>query len=174
MAEITKNILEKSEFYELPNSYNKTSIYLLAQTPKVLFIYWEVAKQDKEDLITKYGTDFFEKTTPVLLIHNITNNYSFEVEINDFTSNWYLSVSDSSCNFNVELTRRFKNKLICIAKSNQLELPNDHILIENSNKKIQFMDVKTNSIFTKTVQHNYSNEICEIHKEEILANPSSF
>ena len=43
----------------------------------------------------QYGDNFFETTKPVLIVHNDSLNYSFEVEINDFANSWYLHVNDS-------------------------------------------------------------------------------
>ena len=83
---ITTNIVE---YYDLPQKYNKTIVKILAQTPKTLFIYWEISDDDIEKFKKDYGENFFEATKPVLIVHNDTLNYSFEVEINDFANSWY-------------------------------------------------------------------------------------
>ena len=51
-------------------------------------------------------TTSFSKTKPVLIIHNETMNYSFEIEINDFANSWYLHVNDADCKYVIELGRR--------------------------------------------------------------------
>ena len=71
-----------SEYYDLPFRYNKTVVKVLAQTPKTLFVYWEISDDDIEKFKKQYGDNFFETTKPVLIIHNDTLNYSFEVEDN--------------------------------------------------------------------------------------------
>lgn len=94
------------EYYDLPYKYNKTVVKILAQTPTNLFVYWEISDEDREKLKEQYGEYFFEITKPVLVIHNITMNYSFEIDINDFANSWYFHVNDSSCEYQIELGRR--------------------------------------------------------------------
>ena len=72
---------------------------------------------------------------PVLIIHNETMNYSFEIEINDFANSWYIQVNDANCKYNVELGRRpnqylseLKEPYVYISSSNPMDFPNDHIL----------------------------------------------
>lgn len=98
--------LNKSEYYDLPLKYNKTVVKLLAQTPKTLFVYWEISDDDIKRFKEQYGDNFFESTRPVLIVHNDTLNYSFEVPINDFANSWYLHVNDSKSDYRIELGRR--------------------------------------------------------------------
>ena len=161
------------EYYDLPYKYNKTVVKILAQTPTNLFVYWEISDEDREKLKEQYGEYFFEITKPVLVIHNLTMNYSFEIDINDFANSWYFHVNDSSCEYKIELGRRpipinynympqydvekngpinpVKTPYIYISSSNNLESPNDHILFNNQNK-IYFRNVKTNQIIEKDVK----------------------
>ena len=103
---VSKKKIEILEYYDLPYRYNQTVVKLLAQTPTTLFVYWDISDSDRENLIKSYGEKFFEETKPVLIIHNETNNYSFEVDINDFANSWYLHIPDSKCVYNIELGRR--------------------------------------------------------------------
>lgn len=146
-----------AEYYDLPQKYNKTVVKVLAQTPKTLFIYWEISDDDIEKFKKDYGDNFFETTKPVLIIHNDTLNYSFEVEINDFANSWYLHVNDSKSDYRIELGRRpfqvnenIKSDYIYITSSNEIESPNDHILFNNSQKMVYFRNVKTNVETSKT------------------------
>ena len=140
------------EYYDLPYSYNQTVVKVLAQTPKTLFVYWEISEADKEKFKEQYGENFFETTKPVLIIHNDTLNYSFEVEINDFANSWYLHVNDSKADYRIELGRRYfnnsnsnnSNNYVYVTTSNEIESPNDHILFDNSQKMVYFRNVKTN------------------------------
>lgn len=183
------------EYYDLPERYNQTVIKVLAQTPKTLFIYWEISDDDIKKYKEQYGENFFETTKPVLIIHNDTLNYSFEVEINDFANSWYLHVNDSKSDYRIELGRRpiFNNSnqkedYICISSSNEIESPNDHILFNNSQKMVYFKNIKTNQEIQKPVsslsfmknmgkiydiydlyQELYKNE----NNLENLSNPSS-
>ena len=70
------------EYYDLPATYNQTTVKLLFQTPKKLFVYWEISEADKQNYFDEKGNDFFETTTPYLVVGNKTKNYSFEIEIN--------------------------------------------------------------------------------------------
>lgn len=183
------------EYYDLPQKYNQTVVKVLAQTPKTLFIYWEISDDDIEKFKKDYGENFFETTKPVLIIHNDTLNYSFEVEINDFANSWYLHVNDSKSDYRIELGRRpfqinenIKTDYIYITSSNEIESPNDHILFNNSQKMIYFRNVKTNVetvkpftslSFIKNMGKIY--EIYDLYQElykneeniEDLTNPSS-
>ncbi len=146
------------EYYDLPYKYNKTMVKVLAQTPTTLFIYWEISDDDIENYKKEYGENFFETSKPVLIIHNNTLNYSFEVEINDFANSWYLHVDNSKSDYTIELGRRpikynenFKKDYLYITASNTIEAPNDHILFDHSQKMIYFKNVKTNKISSKDI-----------------------
>ena len=148
----TKKQIELIEYYDLPYSYNKTVIKLLAQTPTSLFVYFEISDDDKKDFIAQYGTNFFSETKPVLIVHNETMNYTFEVEINDFANCWYFHVNDAKCKYDIKLARKYLNtsnnefkNYIYVTSSNELESPNDHILFNNINNMVYFKNVKNNN-----------------------------
>ncbi len=152
--------LDILEYYDLPYTYNQTVVKILAQTPKTLFVYWEISDDDRKNYIKQYGSDFFEKTKPVLIIHNLTMNYTFEIEINDFANCWYFNVNDEKCEYSVELGRRLKdytnyveipNNYLYVTSSNKIESPNGHILFEKSQNVIFFRNVKTNKTFSKNI-----------------------
>ena len=173
-AALEEKVPKKSDFveyYDLPYRYNQTIVKLLAQTPTNLFVYWDISDADRENFKKQYGYDFFEKTRPILIVHNDTMNYSFEVEINDFANCWYLHVNDSNCDYRIELGRKpvvgyvqnwqpteedlkdenseinkYPSKPIdrdyfYITTSNQLESPNDHILF-NKNSAPQSIQIR--------------------------------
>ena len=152
------------EYYDLPFKYDKTVVTILAQTPTNLFIYWEISDDDRNKLKEQYGEYFFEITKPVLIIHNLTKEYSFEIDINDFANSWYVNVADSDCEYKIELGRRPTDinynympqydvekqgpiepvtiPYIYISSSNELISPNDRVLF-NWSDKIYFRNVKT-------------------------------
>lgn len=148
--EATKKKIEIVEYYDLPDRYNQTLVKVLAQTPKTLFIYWEISENDREHYRKQYGENFFETTKPVLIIHNDTLGYQFEIEINDFANSWYLHVADSKCDYRIELGRRpivktenLNADYIYISMSNGIESPNDKILFDKNQNMVYFKNVQT-------------------------------
>ena len=141
------------EYYDLPNNYNQTVVKVLFQTPKKLFVYWEISESDRAKLLEEHGADFFYHSTPYLIVRNDTKNYSFEIEINDFANSWYFDVPDSKCDYSVELIRRHHetNDVIQIRASNELEVPNNHILFEQNRREIFFINVKNNNVYSKDI-----------------------
>lgn len=153
-----KKPIEIVESYDLPYRYNETIVKILYQTPDTLFVYWDIADSDRENYIKQYGENFFNITRPVLIIHNDTMNYSFEVPINDFANSWYLHINDSKCDYRVELGRRpnyyneevtkeieanIPTDYIYVSTSNEIESPNDHVLFNtNENNTIRVRNVK--------------------------------
>ncbi len=152
-----KVVLANVEYYDLPYRYNETTVKILAQTPTMLFIYWDISDDDRASYKEKYGEDFFNNTKPVLLVTNKTMNYSFEVEINDFANSWYLHVNDADCDYSVELGRRpiYINSnidnYIHVSSSNDMEMPNNHILFDKLGKSVFFKNVKNNFIEEKEI-----------------------
>ena len=151
------------EYYDLPYRYNQTVVKVLAQTPTNLFIYWDISDKDRENYKAQYGENFFETTKPVLIIHNTTINYSFEVDINDFANSWYLHVNDAKCDYQIELGRRpikenpkIHTDYIYISTSNDIESPNDHILFNKEQKMVYFKNVKTGVQIEKPISANIS------------------
>lgn len=140
-----KNIVKENklvEYYDLPYRYNQTIVKILAQTPKTLFVYWDISDKDRKNYIKQYGENFFESTKPVLIVHNTTMNYTFEIEINDFANCWYFDINDEKCEYSVELGRRPKyeapveipNNYLTITSSNKIESPNRSYFVWKSTK----------------------------------------
>lgn len=182
------------EYYDLPYRYNQTVVKVLAQTPTNLFVYWDIADSDREIFKKEYGYDFFDKTRPVLIVHNETMNYAFEVDINDFANSWYLHVNDANCDYKIELGRKpiynyvqrevgeleqkdlnsdfnkYPSKPIdkdyfYVTISNDIDAPNNHILAEDYNKPI-------NSVLIKNVKSNteYTKNIDNLPISKYLNN----
>ena len=152
------------EYYDLPYRYNQTVVKVLAQTPNNLFIYWDISDKDRNNYKQQYGENFFENTKPVLIVHNDTLNYSFEVDINDFANSWYLHINDAKCDYRIELGRRPITKLeknentnyIYISSSNEIEAPNDHVLFNKNQNIVYFKNTKTGTVSNKKISANIS------------------
>lgn len=154
-------LAEVVEYYDLPYRYNETIVKILYQTPETLFVYWDISDSDRENYIKQYGENFFNITRPVLIVHNDTMHYSFEISINDFANSWYLHINDSKCDYRVELGRRpnyyneeatkeIQEKIhtdyIHVSTSNGIESPNDHVLFNtNENNTIKIRNVKNHN-----------------------------
>ena len=154
-------LAEVVEYYDLPYRYNETIVKILYQTPETLFVYWDISDSDRENYIKQYGENFFNITRPVLIIHNDTMHYSFEIPINDFANSWYLHINDSKCDYRVELGRcpnyyseeaakeiqeKIRTDYIYVSTSNEIESPNDHVLFNtNENNTIKIRNVKNHN-----------------------------
>ena len=193
------NTVSIVEYYDLPLRYNQTIVKILAQTPNILFVYWDIADTDRKSFIEHYGNNFFKETKPVLIIHNETMNYSFEVEINDFANSWYLYINDADCKYSIELGRRplayvstVKEEYIYVSSSNEIDSPNNHILFERFNPNVTYKNLKNGNItkrdFSSLSKYKNMQEIYNIYdlyktiyKDELfgeiinenLTNPSS-
>lgn len=153
------------EYYDLPYRYNETVVKILAQTPKKMFVYWDISDNDREKYIKTFGEDFFEKTYPVLLLYNEDKKYIKEITINDFANSWYIDIPDAKTKYSIQLGRKFKsyNESITVntqrvqenniilhtdylpfANSNVLEVPNDRVLLDSMPRFVTFRNVKTN------------------------------
>ena len=173
------------EYYDLPATYQKTVVKILAQTPSSLFVYWEISEKDKLNLQKEYGVEFFQNTKPFLIIYNETMNYSFEVEINDYANSWYVHIHDSDCKYTIVLARKsiqyqqsIPTSYINITSSNQMSIPNDHILFDRLGKTVFFRNVKSNVISEKDISslsfisnigriYNIYDVYKEIYKNEL-------
>ncbi len=182
------------EYYDLPFRYNQTIVKILAQTPNMLFVYWDISDVDRKTYEEHYGSDFFSKTKPVLIVHNKTMDYSFELEINDFANSWYLHVNDADCKYEIELGRRtyahlstITDSYIYISSSNVMDAPNNHILFENFKPNVIYKNIRTGvkskRDFSKLANYRNMQEIYniydlykKIYKDELfndISNPSS-
>lgn len=192
---LSRKKVEIVEYYDLPYRYNQTIVKVLAQSPTNLFIYWDISDNDRKNFKKQYGDSFFETTRPILLVHNDTLGYSFEVEINDFANSWYLHVADSKCNYRIELGRRpivktekLNTDYFYITTSNKIESPNDRVLFDKKQKMVYFRNVKTGQQSKKQISsisfiRNMGKiyNIYDLYKamykdeniEEIYGNPSS-
>ena len=197
------------EYYDLPYRYNETVVKILAQTPKRMFVYWDISDSDREKYVKTFGEDFFYKTYPVLLLYNEDKKYVKEIPIDDFANSWYIDIQDPKTKYTIQLGRKFRdysgivnidmkkvmeNSIILhtdylpFANSNMLEIPNDHVLLEELPNFVVFRNVKTNQETTRDLKkfkaafgNNYGVKEFyeEYYKDEIsegmfdMANPSS-
>ena len=109
----------KSEYYELPNKYNKTTVKLLVQSPTRMYAYWDVA----DETVKAFSAETYNHSTPYLKIENLTLGYSYEIKVDPFANNYYIEVTDSDCDYKVELIRKNNNASYLITESNTTHIP---------------------------------------------------
>ena len=140
------------------------------------------------DLPYKYNKTVVKALAQNPIVHNLTDKYSYELDINDFANNWYIHVNDSKCQYVIELGRKpieyteeVPTEYIYVTSSNVIEAPNDHVLFFNKNDEIYFKNIHTNK-YTKRVIKPFLKHIYGIYEnlnltEEInsfdFKNPSS-
>ncbi len=180
------------EYFDLPYRYNETIVKLLVQTPKRLFVYWDISDKDREQFINLFGDDFFNKTVPFLRIINESMNYSFDIEINDFANSWYININDENCKYHVELYRKFResnidnnvknliqdlnkhnnnfnnNNHIFISSSNKMDAPNDKVLASKYTypRSIEYRNIKTNISSFKVIEKQNAEFYSTFFKDE--------
>lgn len=126
--------LPKTEYYELPSKYNKTIVRLLVQSPTRMFVYWEV-----DDDTIRYFESMklnYDSARPVLKIKNITMNYSYDLEIDPFTTNYYIEVKDPDCIYQVELGRKQNNKYVNLYTSNSATVPRNNPIYHGESEEV--------------------------------------
>ena len=169
------------EYYDLPYRYDETVVRILAQTPRKLFVYWDISDSDKQRYINTFGESFFNDTYPILLLYNEDKKYIKEIVVNDFANSWYINIDNPKTKYSVQLGRKFKNRpqIVNIAKmeeerielqndyppmvnSNKIEAPNDRVLFDKFASLIKFRNVKTGqetvkdlSAFTEKISKAY-------------------
>ncbi len=124
----------KSEYYELPTKYNETVVRLLVQSPTRMYVYWEVADKTIGGFLAK-NVDY-NSSKPILKIYNTTMNYSYEIEIDPFTTNYYIEVKDADCQYRVELGRKCNNQFYSIYQSNDVKIPRSAPLPNKESEEI--------------------------------------
>ena len=156
-----KSATKKATTKKTESSVKKNTT--LAQTPKMLFIYWEISEEDRDIFKKLYGENFFNHTKPVLVVYNDTMNYSFEVEVDDFANSWYLHIENANCEYHVELGRKPIQNInrqnqpiyipyyVYVTSSNEMTSPNNTILFDPNIKTITFRNIKTGEVIKKDI-----------------------
>lgn len=135
--------------YELPSTYNTTTISLIARDPRWMHAYWQLAPSSIETIRDKIG-DELNHSSLVLRIYDVTYkiftgtnaNYSFDIDIDFHTNNWYIDLWNDNANYCCDLGIRTPDgKFFTLARSNYAASPRAH---SSSRSDIIWMDVKDN------------------------------
>lgn len=162
--------------YDLPAGYDDTKITLLSQDPHWLYVYWEISDSKRSSFYEDMGSSLWEKSVPVLKVSNVSKNEIFYIRINDFSTNWYINVADSSCLYTVEIGRKVSDRFfVNLASSNYIVTPGDAV---SSNTSAFFVDYKKlcdgniyleyGKIYENHSFDSYENGICGISSEEFF------
>ncbi|HHV99901.1 MAG TPA: DUF4912 domain-containing protein [Clostridiaceae bacterium] len=126
--------------YRLPQSYNDNSITLVAQSPHLLYAYWEISEDKKRQFIECFGQELWNASIPVLKVFNITKNKVLFTRTNEFSNSLYMEVPDSNCSYIAEIGRKISDKFfISLAHSNCVNTPSDTL---SNNTVAIFTDYK--------------------------------
>lgn len=149
--------------YYLPLNYNDNKIILLVRDPYCLFVYWEISNDKRENFINQFGYDAWNNSKPVLKITNVTLSTVEYLEINDFTSNWYINVNNPNCIFNVEIGRFVSSDFfIQLATSNSVHTPSSKPSKETTTYFANYKDLRTmRKVKIKTDLGKYQQEKIE-------------
>ena len=146
----TNTKITKNEYYDLPTSYPETIVKILAQTPTILFVYWDISEKDRKKLKKQFGEDIFQNTTPYLIIKNETKNYQYEVEVNDYANSWYLHIPDSDCKYEVILIRKAKGNFNFNPNNSENNNNNNNNNSNNNSNSNNTHKIYNNSDFNNT------------------------
>lgn len=154
-----------SEYYELPTKYNETVVRLLVQSPTRMYAYWEVsdgAVKNFENQNLDYNA-----STPFLKITNLTMNYSYEVKIDPYATNYWIEVKDVNCNYKVELLRKANNKFTSLAESNEVKIPRSNPIFNEADEIIykNYLRLEQTEKFTIYYKQR-ENQFNEKNKQE--------
>jgi len=115
---------------DLPVSYNKTRLTLMARDPNWMFAYWEIAASASENIKRLLGHDY-DRSGMVLRVYDVTYkdfdggnaNHQFDINVGN-ASNWYVNTWNDSASFCADLGLRAPDgRFFQIARSNFVTTP---------------------------------------------------
>lgn len=120
------------ETRELPPGYGDTKILAMTRDPYWAFVYWEINHEKRREL----GMLQQHQLRMVLRVHDVSGidfngnnaNKSFDIDVNDYTNNWYIQVPEPNRSYCVDLgVFDEKGNFILIARSNIFSTPRDTV-----------------------------------------------
>lgn len=120
------------ETRDLPEGYGDTKIVAMVRDPYWAYAYWEI-NHDKRQELGMLGN---KARKLVLRVHDTTgitfngfNAHScFDIEVNDFTNNWYIQLPEPNRAYCIDLgTFNESGDFILIARSNLISTPRDSV-----------------------------------------------
>jgi len=116
---------------ELPLGYGEDKIVLQTRDPWWIHTYWEITPKTQDSLKEMLGADFF-RSKKILRCYDVSHiifdgknaHRFFDIEINDYTNNWYIDTGSPGTSWIVDLGILLPdNRFITIVRSNVAHTP---------------------------------------------------
>lgn len=117
--------------YELPASYNATSLTLIPRDPNWIFAYWEITPSSIESVRNTLG-GAFDSSRFVLRMYDVTcidfngsnANHWFDLDVGPHANNWYINLWKDNVSYCGEIgIRTPDNNFFPLARSNYVTTP---------------------------------------------------
>jgi len=120
------------ETRELPQGYGDTKIVAMIRDPYWAFAYWEINHDKRQELsmMNHHNKKLYLRIydTTGISFNGFNAHSSFDIEVNDFTNNWYIQLPEANRSYCVDLGTQSENgDFVLIARSNIIEAPRDTI-----------------------------------------------
>jgi len=118
---------------ELPKGYGEDRLVLQTRDPWWIHAYWELTPATYEKVKSQLKENFYQ-AKKVLRVYDISNiifdgtnaHRYFDIEINDYTNNWYIDVGGPGRSWCVDLGLKLPdNRFITLIRSNVVHTPLD-------------------------------------------------
>lgn len=116
---------------ELPQSYGRNRIVLLARDPEWIFTYWEVTPDRLAEAERFFGPEW-GRTKTVLRVYDVTGidfnganaHTHFDIEVTNNARSWYIHANKPDTSFIVDIARVSPSgKFFTLARSNAVRTP---------------------------------------------------
>ncbi|MGD8401633.1 MAG: DUF4912 domain-containing protein [Bacillota bacterium] len=120
--------------HQIPPHYNDTRMILMVRDPYWLYTYWNVNENTKSQIAA--GGRNFDQLQLILRVYDVTDlnfdgsssNYYFDINLNHYTNNWYINVTQSNRSFCVDLGYIAESgHFVTIVRSNIVTTPRDRV-----------------------------------------------
>lgn len=136
---------------DLPESYNTTSLTLIARDPFWIYAYWEISPSSIEELRNQIGSGEFERSSYTLRMYDTTYkdfngtnaNHWFDIDVGPHASNWYVSIWNDNVTYCGEIGIRTPDgRFLAFARSNFVTTPRAGL---SGRSDMMWMEVKEGS-----------------------------
>ena len=118
------------EHFSFPDAYGHTRIVLMVRDPFWMYTYWEIAPDTIDSFRNQIGADRFHAVSVVLRVKNVTDtspdtpHHTFDVDVPNGATNWYLNVPNDCATYVVELGYKTPdNEFFLVSRSNSIGVP---------------------------------------------------